>query len=164
MSEVVSLEPEPDASSMGIPKPHERESAEIIDFSSSGNELIMGAFLDDLQSAVEHGKTGLALAVYIENELTAKPDETLSPSKARLQRLLDSGNALGDDALYDHKVEHDLVFQRLITVLQSTKDRQRSLHEHRRAALRLTELRATLPEDETQRDPQWQDLIDRLFT
>lgn len=164
MSEVVSLEPEPDASAMGIPKPHEREPAEVIDFSSSGNELIMGAFLDELQSALEHGKTGLELAVYIENELSAKPDETLSPSKARLQRLLDSGNALGNDELYDHKVEHDLVFQRLISVLQSTRDRQRTLHEHRRAALKLTELRATLPEDETQRDTQWQEVIDRLFT
>lgn len=163
MSEVLSLEPEPDAS-MGIPKPHEQAPAEIIDFSRTSNERVMGEFFEILQGAGEKGLHGLELAARIESHLSTKTDASPDALTTRLQRILDSADAFANDEVYEHKVEHDLVFQRLITFLQTTKDRQRSLHDHRRAALKLAELRAAFPDDDTGYDEQWQDVIDRLLT
>lgn len=164
MHEVVAPGPETEADSMALSEHHEQESAEIIDFSRASNELVMGVFFDNLHEVIDRGKSGLELAVYIEAELSPTQDEEVDPLKARVLRLLESADALGDNDLYDHKVDHDPVFHRLVDVLQSTREQQRSLREHRRAALKLTNLRAAIPEDETRHDGQWHDVIDRLFT
>lgn len=164
MSEVLSSEAEPGAVTMSLHEHWEGESAEIIDFSRASNELVMGAFFNNLHDSIAKGSGGLELALHIEHELTAEQDEAPTPLKARLVRLLESADAFGNNDLYDHKLEQDLVFQRLVDTLQSTKERQRSLREHRRAALKLTELRAAIPEDETRHDELWHDVIDRLFT
>lgn len=162
MSEVRSLEPEPDAA-MGIPHPHEQEPAEVIDLTRSGNERTVGEFFETLQGTGKTVPSGLELAARIEMHLSGQAEESTDALTMRLQHILHSADAFADDEVYEHKVEHDPVFQRLITILQTTKDRQRSLHDHRRAALKLAELRAAFPNDETDYDQQWQDVIDRLF-
>lgn len=162
MSEARSPEPEPDVA-MGIPHPHEQEPAEVIDFTRSGNERAVGEFFETLQGVGQTGPSGLELAARIETRLSANAGDVTDPLTTRLQHILHSADAFADDEVYEHKVEHDPVFQRLITILQTTKDRQRSLHDHRRAALKLAELRAAFPDDETEYDQQWQDVIDRLF-
>lgn len=162
MSELRSLEPEPKAS-MRMPKPQEQEPAEIIDFTRSGNERTMGEFFETLLGTGQAGPSGIELAVRIDMHLSRQVGESTDPLITRLRHILHEADAFGDDKVYEHKVEHDPVFQRLITILQTTKDQQQSLHDHRRAALKLAELRAAFPDDETSYDQQWQSLIDRLF-
>lgn len=162
MSELLSPEPEQEPSIMSIPEQRNGEPAEIIDFEKSSAELVTAAFLHDLQSSIEGGESGMELAAHIEKSLTPRAVEEPDPLNERLVGLIETADAFRDADLYDQKAEHDIIFQRLIGILQSTL-KDHDLRDHRRAALKLTELRGTVS-DQTKQDELWGQVIDSLFS
>lgn len=160
MSEAASIDPE---SAMSATHEHRHEIAEIIEFPTSATERAVGSFIDTAYDSVMSDVKSQELAVAIGDSLSGKTEHEADDDIKLVRELISHADAFGDSDLYDHKSEHDPVFAKLVTVLQSTKHLHRSLHEQRRAALRLTELRAALEHDETTHDEKWHTIINRLF-
>lgn len=162
MSEAVTNITEPDI--MGEPHKRTQRSAEIIEFPGSAEERAIGTFIESLRVSIDNGSRSMELAAHIDSMLSADDTgEDPSETKQELRSLMARTDAFSQNEVYDHKDEHDPVFQRLVSTLQQTRGQQRSLHDQRRAALRLTELRAALPLDQTPSDDSWHLVIDRLF-
>lgn len=163
MTEAVSTLTEQD--SMRLPERDESvgRSAEIIDFPVSAEERTVRPFIAALSASVERGSGSMEVAMAVQEGLTTRQGEELSDEKKRLLELMAGVEASAQDDIFDHKEAHDPVFHRLVSTLQQTKSQQRSLHDQRRAALKLTELRTALGPDETTDDPHWHAIIDRLF-
>ena len=153
------------------PHPHHSEavhdptqtSAEIITLSDVATEKTVANYIDTLFDRVEAGKHSGDLAVEITEVLDDSADPSAPDYAQALRQIRNRGNAFGEDGVFEHKTEHDEVFARLVSLLQTTHSQQRSLHDQRRAALRLAELRAAVPADETVVDTKWQAVIERLF-
>lgn len=160
MSEAASLEPE---AAMQAPHEKEHKTAEIIDFTDAAAERAVSDFIETIHDAMPEEGQSMEIAVAIDTALSGKPEEAADTETRNLLELMVRADAFGDSAAYDHKDEYDAVFHQLVMKLQSTRDRQNALKEQRRAALRLTELRATLSKDKTPHDDKWHDIINRLF-
>mgnify|MGYP006136690939 CR=1 FL=1 len=147
-----------------IPINRKRKSAEVIDFSKASAELATGLFMTELRHPSRASLHGQNLAIFIQSEMTT--DESDDPTKlgSRLAYIINSVDAFGDEAMFDHKVEHDEVFKALVEKLQNTRRPTDELRDQRRAALKLTELRAALQDDKTDDDATWHDVISRLFS
>ena len=163
MSEVVSSTPQAEPDIMKIPDNEQSRSADIIAFPGSSTEHVIGSFIEALNTAVEKGSRSSELALAISESLTSRADETPSGEKLALLAARAKGDDFAQADIFDHKDEHDPIFRRLVATLQQTRSRQNSLQDQRRAALRLTELRAALVQDETPDDDKWYAVIDRLF-
>lgn len=140
-----------------------RKSAEIIDFSKASAELVTNLFMAELRHPSRATLRGHELAGFIETEISDEKSDDPSSLSSRLSRLVEATDAFGNDELFDRKVENDAVFQMLVARLQSTGG-DKELRDQRKAALKLTELRATLHDDTTDEDETWQDVVDRLFS
>ena len=163
MSEALSSTTEAEPDIMRIPDNEQPRSADIIELPGASAERAIGSFIASLSETVRKGGRSSELALTITESLTSKADETPSEEKQALLEARAEGDAFAQTEIFDHKDEHDPVFQRLVATLQQTRSRQNSLHDQRRAALRLTELRAALIQDETSDDDKWHAVIDRLF-
>ena len=69
---------------------------------------------------------------------------------------------MGDNDIYDHKIEHDEVFQLFAEKLLYARDR-RELRPEFEATRSLAQLRGAMS-DETTSDKDWRNVIDRLFS
>lgn len=163
MTEAVSTLTEPDIMSMPDRNSTNERSAEIIDFPKTAEERVVGSFLGSVMESIERGSKSMEVAFQVQEALTTTHGEAVDDQKRELLEVVAAASASAQDDVFDHKEVHDPVFHRLVSTLQQTKSQQRSLHEQRRAALRLTELRSALSADETADDPKWHTIIDRLF-
>lgn len=146
-----------------IPIGRKRKSAEVIDFSKASAEYVTSLFMTELRHPSRMALHGVTLASFIENEMSSEEGEDSSTLSSRISRLVGASDAFSNEELFDHKAENDTVFQALVNRLQDTTN-AKELRDQRKAALKLTELRALLHDDSTEDDETWHDVIDRLFS
>ena len=163
MSEILRHEPTHEKPlATVIPLQREAEEDESIDFTELSSSEVTEFFIKMLNHPGYKDKHGMALAETLDRDLNAEPDDP-QPFRQRLKELLGEADAsYYDDTVYDHKAEHDEVFQELIKAMQLSKN-QKGLELHRRMGLRMLELRSMIA-DSTDCDEQWLDVCRRLFS
>ena len=132
------------------------------DFTEAPIELLVEFFLTQLRHPAHSSKKGLELAAFLESELSSDESRDPRTPQERLAQTIKFSHTFDDD-VFDARVKHDVIFNKLVSVLKQTSDK-RDLRAQRHAALKLTEVRALLSQHSTEHDDQWQDIIGRLFT
>lgn len=153
----------PDKLAPVIPMPLNRETHETIDFSEAPPDYVADFLMSELNHPGRSQHTGEELVRDIEKLIPAKAERELDKTtlEGRLVEIVQQKN-LGDTDIYDHKIDHDAVFQELAEKLLYARDR-RDLRPVFEATRNLAHLRSALS-DETSRDKEWQLVIDRLFS
>ena len=124
-------------------------------------EYIPHLFVSELSQMVEQGISSTKLATYIDTSFSREPYEGASSLREDLAAIL-SASDTSSNIVFDHKLEQDTVFAVFISTLRETKSLQHELHEQRRAALKLADLRSILP-DSTDYDDDWIAVLHALF-
>lgn len=146
-----------------IPMLRAKPSGESLVFAELSIEETVGLFITELRHPSRAGLYGQNLAEFIQTETSRPSSGDRESLGTRLAEIVDGGDAFNNEEIYDHKVEHDFVFKRIVEDLQALKKNATDIREQRRAALRLLELRAALTEDSTPDDSTWHELRDRLL-
>lgn len=146
-----------------FPQRDEEVDAEKLDFSETPPEIAVEFLMSELCHPSRNQHKGMELVTDIEQLVPTKIERSLDPTslEGRLIEIIRT-DALGSDELYDHKIDHDEVFQLLSSKLLSTRDR-RDMRPQFEVIRNLAQLRGALG-DETDRDKEWRDVIDRLFS
>lgn len=146
-----------------FPKRDEEVDAEKLDFSDAPPEVAVEFLMSELSHPSRNHHKGMELVTDIEQLVPIKTEKPLDLTslEGRLTEIVRT-DALGSDELYDHKIDHDEVFQLLSDKLLSTRDR-RDMRPQFDAIRNLAQLRGTV-DDETDKDKEWRDVIDRLLS
>lgn len=146
-----------------FPKRDEEVDAEKLDFSDAPPEVAVEFLMSELSHPSRSQHQGMELVTDIEQLVPTKMERSLDLTslEGRLIEIIRT-DALGSDDLYDHKIDHDEVFQLLSEKLFYARDR-RELRPQFEVIRNLVQLRGTV-DDETDRDKEWRDVIDRLFS
>lgn len=143
--------------------PLNRESHETIDFSEAPPDYVAEFLMSELchpgRSQHKGGELVTDLEKLIPTKAMREPDT--ATFEGRVVEIIQQKN-LSDIDIYDHKIDHDAVFQQLAEKLLFARDR-RELRPVFEATRNLAQLRGAVS-DETPQDARWQDVIDRLFS
>lgn len=153
----------PDKLAPVIPMPLNRETHETIDFSEAHPDFIADFLMSELNHPGRSQHKGGELIADLDKLIPAKTDR--EPDTTTLEgRLVDivRQKSLGDIDIYDHKIDHDAVFQVLAEKLLYARDR-RDLRPQFETTRNLAQLRSAVS-DKTSRDKEWQSVIERLFS
>ena len=141
----------------------EEQDAEKLDFSEATPDDVAEFLMSELRHPSRKGHEGVELATDIEKMIPIKGQRAPEPGslEERLVEIIQQ-EALTSEEIYDHKIDHDTVFQLLSEKLLYARDR-RELYAQFNATRNLAHLRSTVA-DETSSDEEWRSVIDRLFS
>lgn len=153
----------PDKLAPVIPLPLGKEARETIDFSEVEPEYAAEFLLSILCHPGRAQHKGGELVADVDKLIPVKMDRTPDTStlEGRLVEIVRE-QKLSDMDLYDHKMDHDEIFQALAGKLLEARDR-RELRPQFETTRNLAQLRSSIG-DKTAKDMQWRDVIDRLFS
>lgn len=136
---------------------------EKLDFSEVSSEVAVEFLMSQLNHPSRNQRRGIELATDIEALVPTKAGKALDPTtlEGRLIEIIHK-NMLTNDEMYEHKIDHDAVFQLLVNKLLYTRDR-RDMRTQFEVTRDLAQLRSTVG-DETAEDDEWRNVIDRLFS
>lgn len=161
VSEAASHNPEHLASVIDIGSKH--PDVDKIDFSEATPALLAGVFLAQMRHPSSAELQGGELSERITRLLA--PGDRPNPAKfgGRIAQLEEKLNVIFDEDRYDRKLENDLVFNRLIDLMQhcGSKGNDKRFRSEYNAARDMTKLRG-LVEDATLGDGEWMDVIARI--